>query len=215
MLAAYALARYDRGVKSPRREQVLGLPRAAVPGGLDWRGVRGVELDPYLEAATNHGYFRPRDEAEGDPEWKQVIPYMLLRDGKRLFLMRRTRAGGDERLHDLYTIGIGGHLNPEDADVLGGLRREWAEEIDADFEPEFEPIGILNDDENAVGAVHLGLVFAADARGRPVGIRERHKLSGEFATLDEVAAVADRLETWSALLFAFLTGKGDQHAAEG
>ena len=194
-------------------ELVLGLPRTAVPGGLEFRGVIGADLDPYLAAIAEHGTFRPRDEVEDDPSWKQAIPYLLLRDGERIFLMRRTRAGGDERLHDRYTIGVGGHVNPQDDDVLGGLRREWAEEIEADFTPEFEPLGVLNDDSNAVGAVHLGLVYAADAMGRPVAIRERDKLSGEFATIDEVAAVADKLETWSALLFDFLTSSED--AARG
>jgi predicted NUDIX family phosphoesterase len=195
-------------VNEARTELVLGIPRDLVPGGLAWRGVRGVPLEPFLDAARDHGQFRPRAEAEVDPSWKQIIPYLLLRDGERLFLMRRTRAGGDERLHDLYTIGIGGHVNPEDADVIGGLRREWAEEIESDFDPEFQPIGVLNDDHNAVGAVHLGLVFSADAASRPVDIRERHKLEGAFASVDEVAAVADRLETWSALLFEFLASGG-------
>ncbi len=183
---------------------MLGLPRNAVPGGLDFRGIRGVPLDAYLSAVAEHGTFRPRDEVENDPSWKQIIPYLALRDRERLFLMRRTRAGGDERLHDRFSIGVGGHVNPEDADVFGGLTREWAEEMEADFTPDFQPIGVLNDDDNAVGAVHLGLVFAADAMGRPVEIRERDKLSGSFATLDEVTAVADKLETWSALLFDYL-----------
>lgn len=189
-------------------EQVLGIPRALVPGGLDWRGVRAVSLEPFLDSIHRHGEFRPRADAEDDPSWKQVIPYVLLRDGERVFLMRRTRAGGDERLHQRFSIGVGGHINPEDGGVFGGLRREWAEEIEAGFEPRFEPIGVLNDDENAVGAVHLGLVFSADADGRPVSIRERGKLSGEFVTVDGVAEVADRLETWSALLFEFLMRGG-------
>ena len=189
-----------------RDELVLGLDRAAVPGGLDWRGVVTRDFAPLLTAVAASGSFRPRGKVEDDPSWKQIIPYLVLRDGERLFLMKRTRAGGDERLHDRYTIGVGGHVNPGDADVPGGLRREWREEIAADFEPEFEPLGLLNDDSNPVGAVHLGLVYAADAAGRPVAIRETHKLSGQFATLDEVAAVADRLETWSALLFDFLAG---------
>jgi predicted NUDIX family phosphoesterase len=189
----------------PHPELVLGVARSLVPLGLEWRGVRGVALEPYLEAAQQHGEFRPRDAAENDPSWKQLIPYLLLRDRQRIFLMRRTKAGGDERLHDRYTIGVGGHVNPDDGDVLGGLRREWSEEIEADFEPEFEPIGVLNDDDNAVGAVHLGLVYQADVGGRPVGIRERHKLEGAFASIAEVEAVADRLETWSALLFDYLT----------
>ena len=186
-------------------ELVLGLARTLVPGGLEWRGVRALPHGPFLDAIARHGEFRARAEAENDPSWKQVIPYVALRDDDRIFLMRRTRAGGDERLHERYTIGVGGHVNPEDGDIFGGLRREWAEEIDADFMPDFQPLGVLNDDENAVGAVHLGLVFAADAHGRPVAIREKHKLDGSFATLTDVDAVADRLETWSALLFTFLT----------
>jgi predicted NUDIX family phosphoesterase len=196
-------------------ERVLGLGRAAVPGGTDWRGVIAADLEPYLAAVHAHGEFRPRVDAETDPSWKQVIPYLLLRDGDRIFLMRRTRAGGDERLHDRYSIGIGGHVNPEDGDIRGGLGREWAEEIDAGFQPDFQPVGVLNDDSNAVGAVHLGLVYEADAGGRPVAIREREKLEGSFATIEEVRAVADRLETWSSLLFEFLAAREGESRAGG
>jgi predicted NUDIX family phosphoesterase len=191
-------------VVEPHTEHVLGIARAFVPGGLDWRGVRAVDLGPYLDSVRESGEFRPRSEAETDSSWKQVIPYLLLRDGDRIFLMRRTRAGGDARLHDLYSIGVGGHVNPEDGDVLGGLRREWAEEIDADFEPDFDPLGVLNDDDTPVGAVHLGLVYSADAGGRPVRIRETNKLEGAFATIDEVAAVRNSMEGWSVLLFEYL-----------
>ena len=109
-----------------QRELVLGLPREVVPGGTDWRGILAADLDPFLEAVAAHGEFRPRDEAETDPSWKQIIPYLLLRDGERILLMRRTKAGADERLHDRYSIGVGGHINPEDNDVAGGLAREWA-----------------------------------------------------------------------------------------
>ncbi len=189
------------------QEMVLGLGREDVPGGLAWRGVRATDLEPYLAAVAARATFRPRAEAEQDPAWKQVIPYLALRDGDRLFLMRRTRAGGDSRLFERRSIGIGGHINPGDGDVLAALGREWREELRADFEPRLEPLGVLNDDSDAVGAVHLGLVFVADAAGRPVEVRETDKLSGEFATLDEIRAVADTFETWSALLF--------EHISEG
>lgn len=118
--------------------------------------------------------------------------------------MRRTRAGGDARLHDRWSIGVGGHLNPGDAGVFGGLRREWREELDADFEPDFQPVGLLNDDTTEVGAVHIGVIVVADAAGRPVRVRETDKLDGAFAEPAEVRAVADRLETWSALVFEAL-----------
>jgi predicted NUDIX family phosphoesterase len=88
--------------------------------------------------------------------------------------------------------------------VLGGLRREWHEELVAGFEPEFRLVGLLNDDTTDVGSVHIGAVYVADARGRAVEIRETDKLSGAFAEPHEVEAVVDRMETWSRLCFEFL-----------
>jgi predicted NUDIX family phosphoesterase len=169
-----------------------------------WRGVLDVDAGPYLARARRHGSFRSRGEAEADPTWKQVIPYLVVRDGPRYLLMRRTRAGGDARLFERYSIGVGGHLNPGDDGVLAGLRREWREELDASFVPRFRFVGLLNDDEDPVGAVHLGFVYVAQARGRRVAIRETDKLGGGFRSPDEVAAVVERMESWSRLLFEHL-----------
>jgi predicted NUDIX family phosphoesterase len=187
-------------------EQVLVVPRAALVRGEGWLGVRHSDLVEELAVVAREGRFMRRANAEVDPTHKQVIPYLVLRDGDRWFLMRRTAAGGDARLHDLWSIGVGGHLNPGDGDVAGGLAREWAEEIEADFEPDYAPVGLLNDDTTPVGAVHIGLVYVADASGRPVAIRETEKLAGAFATTDEVEAVRGQLETWSRLVFDALTG---------
>jgi predicted NUDIX family phosphoesterase len=193
-------------------ELVLVLPREVALGGPGWLGVRAAGVEELLAAARGRGEFRPRSAVESDPSLKQVIPYLVLRDGASYFLMRRTRAGGDARLHDLGTIGIGGHLNPADGDVEGGLRREWTEEIVADFVPEFVPVGVLNDDSNPVGSVHVGVVCVADAAGRPVAIRETEKLTGAFATPAEVRRVRDGLETWSRLVFDFLEGTGGEES---
>ena len=187
-------------------ERVLVVPREAIVPGAGWLGVRRDGIAEALEAVRREGRFVLRSAAEDDPSLKQVIPYLVLRDGERWFLMRRTRAGGDARLHDLWSIGVGGHLNPGDGDVEGGLRREWAEEVVADFLPPFTPVGLLNDDTTPVGAVHLGVVYTADAAGRPVAIRERDKLVGAFATTAETAAVRDAMETWSRLAFDALAG---------
>ena len=186
-------------------ELVLVVPRAALVPGDGWLGVRSSDLEHELEVVASEGRFMRRGDAEEDPSHKQVIPYLVLRDGAHWFLMRRTRAGGDARLHDRWSIGVGGHLNPGDVDVAGGLRREWAEELVAGFEPAFEPVGLLNDDTTPVGAVHVGLVYVADAGGRKVAIRETDKLEGAFASAAQVAAVREDLETWSRLVFDALT----------
>jgi predicted NUDIX family phosphoesterase len=191
-------------VSDPRRELVLGLPRARILGSGTWTGIRPMDVTATLALIAAEGEYRPRDEAEGDPTWKQVIPYLLLRDGERLFLMRRTSAGGDARLHERWSIGVGGHLGPADRSVDEGLQREFGEELVADWQPEPRPLGLLNDDRTPVGQVHLGIVFEADAAGRPVAVRETHKLSGRFVETDEVLAGFEHLETWSQLLFDFV-----------
>jgi predicted NUDIX family phosphoesterase len=185
-------------------ERVLVVPRSALMGDPGWRGVTTEGLAGFGALVAREGAFRDRAAMERDRRWKQVIPYLVLRDGPRYFLMRRTRAGSDPRLHDRWTIGIGGHLNPGDGDLAGGLRREWAEEIDAAFLPDFRLVGLLNDDTTEVGSVHVGAVYVAEASGRPVGIREVDKLVGRFASATEVGAVVDQMESWSALVFEHL-----------
>jgi predicted NUDIX family phosphoesterase len=187
-------------------ERVLVLPREHVPGGCDFTGVRDADERTMaaLQAATaNYGRFLQRPLAEEDPALKQLIPYVVVRDGALVYLMERTAAGGDPRLHGKASIGVGGHLNPVDEGedpLADGLRREWSEELVADWEPEFRLVGLLNDDSNPVGSVHLGVVFEVQADGRPVEVRERDKLTGRFATVAEVRATSERMETWSRLV---------------
>jgi predicted NUDIX family phosphoesterase len=194
-------------VADPSGESVLVVPRAALMGERGWRGVLDRGAVPYLAAIARKGRFAPRAAMETDPRFKQVIPYLVLRDRGDYFLMRRTRAGVDARLHDRYSIGVGGHVNPGDVDLAGGLSREWAEELDAPFVPEFRFVGLLNDDGTDVGRVHVGVVYVADAEGRSVSVRERHKLEGGFASASDVLAVHERMETWSQLAFDFVSGR--------
>lgn len=178
-------------------EQVYVVPRAAIMPSQAWRGVRTTDLADTLAAIERTGRFADRPAMELDPDFKQIIPYLVVRDGPRWFLMRRTRAGGDARLHDRWSIGLGGHLNPGDRDLAGGLEREWREEVRADFVPDCRLVGLLNDDDTEVGRVHLGVVYRADVGGRHMSIRETEKLSGAFASTREVEAVRAELESWS------------------
>ena len=195
-----------------RDELVLVVPTTDVVerlgGGEAWLGIRPAGEGDLAELIRARGRFLPRLGMEVDPAWKQVIPYPVLRDGEDWFLMRRTKAGADPRLHDRYSIGVGGHVNPLDGgldgDLTTALEREWHEELVVDFVPRFRFVGLLNDDTTAVGQVHLGLVYQGDAAGRPVAIRETEKLSGAFVASEAVAAVADRLETWSRIAFEWL-----------
>src|SRR5258706_580533 len=84
-------------------ELVLVVPTASVIAelgdGQAWLGIRAAGEADLAALIRREGTFRPRAEMEGNPAWKQVIPYPVLRDGDDWFLMRRTRAGSDPPLH--------------------------------------------------------------------------------------------------------------------
>jgi predicted NUDIX family phosphoesterase len=169
------------------------------------------EFQDRLRAA---GFFVERERAERTPAWKQVIPYCVIASADRILLLKRRARGGEARLHGKLSIGVGGHINPIDGNDDGGLivnaaRREIEEELEV--RGEYEPVlfGYLNDDSNPVGAVHLGLVFAANLPG-PARIREKDVLEGHMVTPGELRAIqggnarGEHLETWSSILIPHL-----------
>ena len=181
-------------------EQVLVIPAAAVT----FEGF--ATHASVLEAVAGQGFFIDRRQAEVDESIRQVIPYVVVRDGLSVFGVRRLAASGEARLHDKLSIGIGGHINPVDgisspADALrAGLLREWDEEMEAGFSPEFSPVGFIADNADAVGRVHVGVVMVVEATGRPVAVRETDKLEGRFFNVAELSEMRESLEGWSLLV---------------
>lgn len=176
-----------------------------------------VARESFERAVSEEGFFVERERAERTPAWKQVIPYTIVCSADKVLLTRRTKRGGEARLHDKHSIGIGGHLNPEDAiathdmrrdPITNGSDREMREELAVRGEYEVRRLGLLNDDSNSVGAVHVGVVQVATVRA-PVEIREREQLEGRLVTIDELRKLlADgaNFETWSQLLIPHLDG---------
>ncbi len=186
-------------------EEILVVPRADLFWQGPFRGVTSEGLDEYLARVRRFGVFRRRGDVEEDPALKQIIPYLIVRTGDRYMLFRRTRAGGESRLHNLYSIGVGGHIAKGDVNgagdlVAAGLRRELEEELTVTGEWSARLIGVLNDDDNAVGQVHFGLVHLVDVSSGEVAIRETDQLTGRLASLDEVRTAYAQMETWSQLV---------------
>lgn len=202
-------------------EFVLVVPRRDLFADCYPQGFRpfggGLSVEQLEQAVRDHGFFVERRRAERDPDLKQIIPYTLVtrRDDAgdwQVLLLRRLGKGGEKRLHDKLSIGVGGHIDAEDARSLaeGELarvldlctQRELHEELVLTEQPTLRRVGLLNDDSNPVGAVHLGLVQIARVQG-PVAIREKDVLEGRFEPISALSALrasgAD-FETWSAHL---------------
>lgn len=195
------------GIRGPQGQQdcvsehVLVVPRSRLFPRGPFQGFSREELPLYLAVIARDGFFARRDRVEEDPSLKQIIPYVVLRHRDRIFLVKRTHGGGEARLRDKYSVGLGGHITPADQDagdlLEAGMARELREEVDLPPRWRARVVGLLNDDQEPVGRVHFGVVYQVDVPEPTVRVRETTKLSGEFATPEQVREVYHRLESWS------------------
>jgi len=168
-------------------------------------------FDPLVH--SQQASYRPRGDMEEDPNFKQLIPYVLFRytspSGEvHLFDYLRGGGVGEARLRAKRSVGVGGHISLEDAgnvtlagDVYReGMMRELAEEVHIDTEYAESAVGLLNDDQTEVGKVHLGVVHLCDVHAPHVRPREDDLTDAGFRPIDTVIAELDRYESWSQIV---------------
>ncbi|HSJ02619.1 MAG TPA: hypothetical protein VK956_09205 [Verrucomicrobium sp.] len=193
---------------SPSPEQVLVIPRALFDELGAFQGFQG-DAERYLDAilAPGKNFFLPRPAAELDPTHKQIIPYAIFHHAGRYLIYTRGGKSGEKRLVAKKSIGIGGHINPHDEreDTLAkttyynGVEHEIEEELVLTGGHTQKVIGLINDDANEVGQVHLGFVHLFDLESDQVTSNEEAIQDLKFLSLDELVADIDSLETWSAI----------------
>ncbi|MEM1085644.1 MAG: hypothetical protein AAGI48_16155 [Verrucomicrobiota bacterium] len=198
-------------------EEVLVVPRPLLDDIGSFQGILTEGMDAAIARLldpTNH-FFMDRAEAEDDPTHKQLIPYCVIRHGSRVLNYTRGKSGGEARLHALRSVGVGGHINP--IDTGGGktgpdayhaaVERELHEELVFKIEHSNRVIALLNDDSNAVGQVHLGVVHLIELESDDIRSNEDALADLTFTELDELAGpMFERLETWSQFCVKHLAG---------
>jgi predicted NUDIX family phosphoesterase len=127
---------------------------------------------------------------EKDENYLQLIPRCVFRkpDGKVAYY-QRAKGSGESRLLGNHSVNFGGHVNTNDVilvadnelnktneiDIIGTVWHNMYREIEEELGLELDIIsdldyddnlcgfrGIIYDDSNSVGRVHLGLVFIFD-----------------------------------------------------
>ncbi|MCC6741949.1 MAG: NUDIX domain-containing protein [Planctomycetia bacterium] len=185
-------------------EQVLVVPRTELFGPThNPHGFGTRNLGFYRDRIARHARFVDRPPAEEDPSLKQIIPYAMVRCGRRVLTLTRLAKQTEKRLHNKMSIGVGGHINPDgglEGIVERGLRRELEEELHVRAEARIRPVGYINDDSSPVGSVHFGLVFEVLAATEDVSVRETELMEGGFRDAGELPALAERMESWSRFL---------------
>jgi predicted NUDIX family phosphoesterase len=184
------------------QEFLTTIPRSLFESVGPFQGVIG--FDPkYLSLLDPENFVTlPRSAAEEDPSFKQLVVYFTVREGFDYLTYWRGKAKGDARLHAKFSFGFGGHVNQGDISPLAALARELKEEIEGFVEGIFFR-GLINDDSDAIGQVHLGLFYEVQMSDiRRSG--ENHIEDLKTMPYAGLAGMYDRMEGWSRHVYDFL-----------
>ena len=189
------------------RESILVVNKNELLTINNFYGILPARMDEIFETISSKGIFMERCFAENNEQYKQIIPYLVYQYKNSFFLMQRSNNSGEQRLRNCYTLGIGGHVRESDLQdsqsILDCARREFLEEVifTGNYKPVF--LGLLHDDSNAVGRVHLGLVFLLRGDTKNIAIRSELK-SGKLVTLEHLVTCKEDLESWSQIVLNHL-----------
>lgn len=175
-----------------------------------------------LKRIVQNGLFLRRSELEIDPSFKQIIPYAIIsykepersevQQSQSYYLFRRTSKQTEKRLHNKFSLGAGGHMNPDNSVetkeqyLIDELKRELFEEVrllNGCQIVNIEFIGFINDDTIPVGRVHIGLLYNIRVSNKEVYINETDKMTADWIGRSGLAELYDGMETWSKIIFDF------------
>jgi predicted NUDIX family phosphoesterase len=163
-----------------------------------------------LKSIVQNGLFLRRSEAEEDSSFKQIISYAIISNKDSYYLFKRTSGQREKRLHNKFTLGAGGHMNPDGSTepneqyFTDQLKRELSEEVrllNGCLIEEIEFIGFINDDTIPVGRFHTGLLYHIRVSNKEVYINETDKMSAEWTDKSRLAEFYEGMETWSRIIF--------------
>jgi predicted NUDIX family phosphoesterase len=189
-------------------EEVLIIPNNLLHPHIQERSGRLIteEKERVFDKILNNQMFMVRNDAEYNFDHKQVIPYVVIRNGNNYLLLQRLSKQTEKRLHNKYSLGIGGHINPassiqEDNIILNGLYRELNEEVAVGDASGLHFVGIINDERNDVSRVHLGLLYVLDVLSSEYRVLETEKMTATWVSEQELEKHYDALETWSQIVY--------------
>ncbi len=192
----------------PNDEKILVIKRDIILGSEHIQGFLPIlNFARYQQLILKHQEFLWRSTMENDPGYKQIIPYLIFKHNDTFFVMQRKSTASETRLQNKYSLGIGGHIRQEDlgaGDTLQSwAQREFEEEVSFDGTLTIHPLGLINDDSNAVGQVHIGFVFLLEGSSSSIAIKSEHK-EGKLLTLEQLKPLYGNMENWSQLVFDYL-----------
>lgn len=160
-------------------------------------------------------FFLPRARAEVDTRFRQIIPYIIVRCEDRYLCYTRTDKGSESRLHHRRSLGWGGHVNLGDIRLTNGKldvertllacsERELAEELKITSVLDTQYLGLIVDDDNPVGRVHVACVQVWSIGDTSSIVADQTSKQLAWQTRAELSVADGDWESWSALSLELL-----------
>lgn len=185
-------------------EKVLVVPSNLVGPFLGSRSFITDKIPEFIQMIIDNHIYVDRDYAEYAKEYKQIIPYAILRNGNKVFLTQRLKKQTEKRLHGMYSFGLGGHINPSEEEkenvILAGMQRELSEEVGLSDISKCQCVGIINDCSTEVSNYHIGLAYVIPTFTN-IQVVENQKMTGSWADTKEVSSSFENLESWSKIVW--------------
>lgn len=184
-------------------EKIMVVPASNISSafGEDSSRVIPISFTDFDSFITERSEFLPRPLMENDPSYKQIISYCLIECGEYVFIAKRTKKQTESRLHNQYSVGIGGHISlidsTGDSILMQGMQRELSEEVSIESAYECDFYGIINDNSTEVNSVHVGACFIIKLDEQKCVIRETDKHEGLWIKKKDIFEYYDALEGWS------------------
>lgn len=186
-----------------KREYVLTIPTSKFNEVGYFQGYC-ANIKPYIDLITapNNAKFILRSKAEKDSRYKQLIPYAIIKNRNRFLAYKRGMNISEKRLANNLSIGFGGHITTKDNDFSNPnyekcLLRELREEIHLTSMRQNNIVGMLNDDSNDVGRVHLGIVHLIVTDDIMVKPLEKEIQDLVYWDLETILNKYQQFENWS------------------
>jgi len=187
--------------------------------------------EEFITQLFNQDYlFIPRDKAENNPEFKQIIPYIVISSinatnslknknwDRTYYAYRRSSKSTEDRLKRKWTLGFGGHINDIDAGdslistFVNGFERELQEETGlttSDFISVPRVVGIINNDTTDVGKVHLGVLIVIDLMMEKSLLandpgKNEIEVDGHWIKLQKITDGSIETEDWTTIILPVL-----------
>jgi len=178
-----------------------------------FQGFKSSEKVNYEARALESYEWMKRGLAEEDPNFKQPIAYSLIMNSRSKKIFAYQRASHDakyqeKRLQGKWSWGVGGHIEKLDIGMaeLNPIQRSMQRELEEEIEMSgsvlsTRVLGYINDDEDAVGRVHFGLLYVVDTDSKVIKPKDPEIAVGSLMSIEDLEKIASspdcKLEGWS------------------